>query len=133
MSGGVGRVNDSQGDFVRGVCWTGIAVNNESADARPFQTVRISPIVSWEASWGLGYVGVGLGGDPWAQVRGGFDVSAWGDAGTELASFRLGSCSPSPQRHINVLEQCARCRCRPGTRRKGLLFDTAWKSALSEC
>jgi hypothetical protein len=89
MSGGVGRVNDSQGDFVRGVCWTGIAVNNESADARPFQTVRISPIVSWEASWGLGYVGVGLGGDPWAQVRGGFDVSAWGDAGTELASFRL--------------------------------------------
>ena len=90
LSGKAGRVDGSQGDFVRGVCWTGIAVTNESASAQPFQTVRISPIVSWEASWGLGYVGVpsGLfGSDPWAQVRGGFDVTAWDDAGNRVGFF----------------------------------------------
>jgi hypothetical protein len=52
LVGKAGRTDGSQGDFVRGVCWTGIAVTNESAVAQPFQTVRISPIVSWEASWG---------------------------------------------------------------------------------
>jgi hypothetical protein len=84
LVGKAGRTNGSQGDFVHGVCWTGIGVTNESAVAQPFQTVRISPIVSWEASWRLATVGF-FG--PWAQVRGGFDVTAWDGAGHRVGFF----------------------------------------------
>jgi|SRR5215217_1089090 hypothetical protein len=91
LVGKAGRTDGSQGDNVRGLCFTGIAVTNESAAAQPFQTVRISPIVSWSASWGLGYVGLPSGGlfgsDPWAEVHGGFDVSAWDDAGNRVSLF----------------------------------------------
>jgi len=90
LTGKAGRTDGAHDDFVRGVCWSGIVVTNESAAAQPFQTVRISPIVSWEASWGLGYVGIptgGFGSDPSAQVRGGFDVTAWDGAGNRVGFF----------------------------------------------
>ena len=91
LVGKAGRTNGSQGDNVRGLCWTGIAVTNESAAAQPNQTVRISPIVSWSASWSLGYVGlksgVFAGSEPWAEVHGGFDVSAWDDTGHRVGWF----------------------------------------------
>jgi len=91
LVGKAGRTVGSQGDNVRGLCWTGIAVTNESAAAQPFQTVRISPVVSWSASWSLGYVGLPSGGfvgsNPWAEVHGGFDVSAWDDAGNRVGWY----------------------------------------------
>jgi hypothetical protein len=109
LSGKAGRVDGSQGDFVRGVCWTGIAVTNESAAAQPFQTVRISPIVSWEASWGLGYVG----GTKWS-----FWLRSLGSGARWIRCHRVGRCRQpswvlsasrcvlgSAQRHGNLLGQ----------------------------
>jgi hypothetical protein len=104
-------------------------VTNESAVAQPFQTVRISPIVSWGSVVG-------------SCVRGrrrslGSGVALMSQRGTMQQPSRVLSAQRrvlgSSRRHVSVVDQDARSRWRIGTRRKGLLFDTAWRSALGEC
>lgn len=86
--GKAGHVSGTQGDIVGGTCWVGNAVTNQSVGSQSNQRVRISPLVKWTLFWDLTVAGLpdGLfGSDPWANCRVGVKVSAWDEAGNNVA------------------------------------------------
>jgi hypothetical protein len=79
VGGRVGHVEDATpGDRMRFIGWIGIAVTAESAGARPGQTVRVSPSISWDAGWTLTLGGIN---SPWAEARGGVALKVFSSTG----------------------------------------------------
>jgi hypothetical protein len=74
IGGLAGEITGGKGDTVSGICFTGMAVTNQTAAAALGQTIRVAPQISWKASWDLGVAGLPtalVGSDPWAECSGG--------------------------------------------------------------
>ncbi|WP_157370714.1 hypothetical protein [Vulgatibacter incomptus] len=92
LAGRAGHIRGANSDDASGTGFVGIRVTAKSTGLRDGQTLRVAPLIRWDAVWHLSVLGIRegfVGAEPLAWCRGGVDLMVFDSRGLVTRAGRL--------------------------------------------